>query len=100
MKCPLQFDESSELVVGYGARTLDPETAVAFEQHLAACLVCRDAAAVQKSVWAALDDALADCRETIVSPDFDERLFRRIARAENRGWWLRRMLVPAAACIA
>jgi hypothetical protein len=98
MKCPLEFDRSSELIVGYGARTLDPEAAAAFERHLHSCAVCCKLVAAQKAVWAALDDV--EWRELPVSPDFDRRLFQRIEDAENRSWWLWRALVPVTACLA
>jgi len=100
MGCPLEFHQSAELIVGYGARTLDPDAAAEFEQHIHFCAACCHAAAVQKAVWAALDDALDDSPELAVSADFDRRLFRRIRAAENRGWWLWRALVPASACLA
>ncbi len=95
MKCPLEFDQMGEIVVGYGARTLDPDTAAEFERHMRCCSECRQMVDAQKAVWAALDEA--EEPELAVSPDFDQRLFRRIQEAENRGWWWRR-LVPAAAC--
>jgi hypothetical protein len=96
MECPLEFGQSAELIVGYGARTLDPETAAAFERHMDSCAACRDLTAAQKAVWAALDDAEPALH---VSPDFDGRLFRRIEKADNRRWWWR-ALVPAMACLA
>jgi anti-sigma factor RsiW len=95
MRCPLEFDHSGELIVGYGARTLDPATAAAFEWHIESCAECRQMAAAQRAVWAALDES--EWPEVPISRDFDQRLFRRIQEAENRGWWWRR-LVPAAAC--
>jgi len=100
MRCPLEFDQSAELIVGYGARTLDPDAIAAFERHIHSCAACCQAAAVQKAVWAALDDALDECPALAVSADFDQRLFRRIQAAENRSWWLWRALVPASACLA
>ena len=96
MRCPLKSEKSSELVVGYGARTLDSETASAFEDHLSSCSACCRAAAAQRAVWEALDE----WRELPVSPDFDRRLFQRIQASENRAWWLWRMLLPMAACLA
>jgi anti-sigma factor RsiW len=100
MKCPLEFDCSSELIVGYGARTLDSEAAAAFERHLDSCTACCKLVAAQKAVWAALDEANDDGFELPVSPDFDRRLFQRIEEAENRSWWLWRALVPVTACLA
>jgi hypothetical protein len=96
MKCPLQFEESSELIVGYGARTLDPDTAIAFERHVGCCAACREAAALQRAVWTALDEWHA----LPVSPDFDQRLSARIAETKTRAWWLWRLLVPITACVA
>jgi hypothetical protein len=102
VKCPLHFDESSELIVGYGARTLDPDTASAFERHVGCCAVCREAAALQRAVWTALDEWHA----LPVSPDFDQRLSARIADTKNRAWWRWRLLLPwrfllpVAACVA
>jgi hypothetical protein len=55
MKCPLKSDQSAELVVGYGARTLDPDATAAFERHMLCCDSCREAGEMQKIVWAALD---------------------------------------------
>ena len=96
MRCQLEFDRSEELIVGYGARTLDPGAAAAFERHIVSCAGCRAAAALQKAVWAALDES----QYLRVSPDFDRRVFERIAAAERRGQWLWQVLVPVAASIA
>jgi hypothetical protein len=102
MRCSLERDVSAELIVGYCARTLDPETEAAFGRHLDSCAVCGQLVAAQKAVWAALDGvmcgAMNDSQQ--LSPDFDQRLFRRIKASENRHWWLWRALVPAAACAA
>jgi hypothetical protein len=95
MRCPLELDQSAELIVGYGARTLDPETTAAFERHLESCPACCKLAAAQAAVWSALDDP--EWLELPVSPDFDRRLFQRIEQAENRAGWLWRRLVPVAA---
>lgn len=101
MICPLELERSAELVVGYSARTLDPETAAAFERHMDCCATCCELAAAQRAVWAALDDADADAEwpSLRVSAEFDRRLFQRIERAENRRWWWR-TLIPATACLA
>ena len=57
-KCPLDFDFSSELIVGYGAGTLDLAAAAAFELHIEFCAECREEATLQKAVWAALDECV------------------------------------------
>jgi len=93
----------AELIVGYVARTLDAETEAEFRRHLELCCACREAVAAQQAVWSALDA----WRAILVSPDFDNRLLRRIAQEERGGrwrpgWpqWRWRPAVPvAAACI-
>jgi len=94
MSCPLEFDRSAELIVGYSARTLDPAAAATFERHIVSCAECRVAAELQKAVWAALDES----QDLRVSPDFDRKVFERITEAERRGRWLWQVLVPAVAC--
>jgi hypothetical protein len=90
MECPAQNGEGGELIVGYAARTLDPKTEAAFEQHVQVCAKCREAVRAQQSVWTALDE----WRPEPVSADFDQKLFRRIAEEEQSNWW--RRFVPAA----
>jgi hypothetical protein len=96
MQCFLGRGESGELVVGYAARTLDPRAQAGFERHLTYCGICRDAVAAQQVVW----DALDEWRAVAVSPDFDRALCARIAREGHIGWWWRRAVPAAAACIA
>src|SRR5580658_9245357 len=98
MRCPLECDAGAELIVGYGARTLDPGIAAEFERHIASCDACCRVAAAQKAVWEALDDA--EWRDLPVSPDFDQRLFQRIQAKEQRRWRLQRAFIPLAACLA
>jgi anti-sigma factor RsiW len=92
MRCPLDSGESAELIVGYGARTLEPDTTAAFQRHIESCAECSKLVAAQEAVWAALDEWHA----LPVSANFDQRLFQRIEEAESRGAWWKRVLVPAA----
>jgi anti-sigma factor RsiW len=92
MSCLLEFDQRAELIVGYGARTLDPDTAAAFKRHIDSCNECRSAAALQKAVWAALDE----WHDTPISPDFDRRVFQRIATTDRCGGWLLRAVLGLA----
>ena len=48
MRCTLELDQSAELVVGYGAGTLDPDATAAFERHMECCPACREAGTMQK----------------------------------------------------
>ena len=104
MGCPIE-DNGGELIVAYCARTLAPGQQIELEQHLASCTRCREMAEAQQAVWSALDA----WTPTVVSPNFDLRLFQRIETEERRAWWRRwlpenwswRPAVPvAAACAA
>jgi anti-sigma factor RsiW len=75
MECPLNSGLSDEFTVGYVARTLDALAITAFDRHIAACPNCAAATAAQQDVWKSLDAWLP----APVSPNFDERLLRRIA---------------------
>ncbi len=105
MGCPVEDAEGEELILAYGANTLAPEQQIELERHLETCASCRERAEAQRAVWRALDE----WRPTVVSPDFDERLFRRIGSEQQGAWWQRlfsvnwswRPAVPvAAACAA
>lgn len=54
MSCSLE-SQSEELIVGYGAGTLDAGAAAWFERHMERCADCRREAALQQAVWRALD---------------------------------------------
>jgi anti-sigma factor RsiW len=89
MGCPTEDDEGEELILAYGARTLAPEQQIELERHLETCGSCREKAEAQRAVWSALDEWVP----TVVSPNFDERLFRRIASEEQSAWWRRLIAV-------
>lgn len=83
MLCPIQSGENAEWLLAYCARKLDPATMAALEQHMQHCEECRTFGAQQKLVWEALD-----CWEAMpVSPDFDQRLYRRIEQSQERRRW-------------
>lgn len=82
-ECPIDDGSGPELILAYGARTLDPETEAVFERHMRTCKRCSDAAAAQREVWFALDD----WTPAQISSDFDQKLFRRIAEEEQSTWW-------------
>jgi hypothetical protein len=86
MGCPVE-DDGDELIIGYGARTLTPVQQIELERHLELCQRCRELAEAQRAVWSALDA----WPTTVVSANFDERLFRRIAM-ERQSAWRRRWL--------
>jgi anti-sigma factor RsiW len=89
MYCPLkggagvEVTNGAEVIVSYVARTLDAEADSEFQRHMGNCPQCREAVAAQQAVWSALDAWLP----VPVSPDFDRKLFRRIAEEEHSRWW-------------
>jgi hypothetical protein len=102
-RCPYESGNGAELVLAYGARTLAPDEAAAFEWHMLACATCRELAAAQQNVWSALDAWTPEP----ISPNFDEKLYQRILQEEQCPWWrrllradwsLRPAMPVAAAC--
>jgi len=101
--CPLEKGNGAELVLAYGARTLAPDQAAAFERHMLSCGACHELAAAQQHVWSALDAWTPEP----ISPNFDEKLYQRILQEERSSWWqrlfranwsLRPAMPVAAAC--
>ncbi|HTC87194.1 MAG TPA: zf-HC2 domain-containing protein [Bryobacteraceae bacterium] len=87
----LKHGEYSELIVDYVAGTLDARMELEFQRHIECCDGCWSAVAEQKAVWEALDQF----RTQPISPDFDRRLFQRIAEADS-GWrWSWRALISS-----
>src|SRR5438270_10304353 len=85
MDCPLKNADAAELIVEYGAGKLDSNSAEEFERHMQSCAGCQAAAAHQHAVWNALDEL----QPVVVSPDFDAKLYERIANEEHSAWWKR-----------
>lgn len=91
-------------IVAYSAGTLDAPSRASLELHLLECAECRQLAASQKAVWAALDQ----WPPASISPDFDAKLYARIAQQEQETWWQRlshwnwsfRPAMPVAAACA
>ncbi len=103
MVCLKANPQGGEVLTDYCAGALGPNRAAELEAHLAQCADCRELVAAQCAVW----EALEAWRPVEVSPDFDARLYARIA-VEARGtlrppWWrrvLHNALIPAAAIVA
>ena len=99
MRCPVQSTHEIAILLDYCAHRLAPDTAAAFERHLAACMSCRECVSGQQEVWAALDE----WKPAHPSADFDRRLYARIEEEQGH-WWLRlwpatiRWKAVAAAC--
>ncbi len=83
MDCPAHDSGKSGIFVSYAAGTLSGVELEALERHLEVCAECRREAAAQREVWAALDV----WTPAPVPPDFDSRLYERIAAEGSRRWW-------------
>ena len=88
MDCPLRLGEGTEVFVAYVNHTLPPGKEAAFQQHLEACADCRRTAEAQREVWSALDAWTPE----LVSSNFDEKLYARIAAEEQKPGWQRVLL--------
>ena len=85
MRCLIETQATSEVLLAYCARRLDPGTAAVLEAHLTSCPACREFARGQRTVWEALDawEAMP------VPPGFDRSLYRRIEEEARVPWWQR-----------
>ena len=85
MQCPSQSKETSEVLLDYCSRKLNPEATLLLERHMLDCAQCRDFVTAQQTVWNALD-----CWEEVpVSPDFNRKLYAKIDEHERSSWWQR-----------
>ncbi|HEV2199381.1 MAG TPA: hypothetical protein VGR73_06150 [Bryobacteraceae bacterium] len=87
MICLSKNKRDTAILLEYCAGTLDIERAGALENHARECAECRALIAAQTKVWRALGELAVP----EVSPDFDARLYARIARegaaSPWRRWW-------------
>ncbi len=83
MNCPLQKEETADLLLDYSARRLDAATAAMLERHIESCPGCSEFRAEQAVVW----DALDRWEPMPVSMDFNRRLWRRIDEAATAPWY-------------
>jgi len=95
MICLRENEQGADLLIGYLEGTLPEAERAELDRHAAACAECRGMLEVQQD----LDEFPAP----EVSPDFDARLYARIAGGEQKAWWRRllwRPIVPLAAAAA
>jgi len=105
MNCPIETQESAEMLLQYCARKLDAESTAILERHMEICPACREFASGQRAVWNALDAWEA----APASADFDRRLYQRVETEISRWDLLMRPFRPmmvrqglpaaAAACL-
>ena len=84
MTCPLQTD-NADVLLDYCARSLDAERTAMLETHMKSCAECREMAAAQSEVWAAMDAYEAEP----ISADFDRKLYARIEEIDRVPAWER-----------
>ena len=94
MTCIQNYKDGAEILADYCAGKLDAARTLEFKTHLTECSECRNLAEAQNTVWEMLDR----WKPVEPSPDFDARLYARIARERAepawRQWW-RRIFEPA-----
>src|ERR1700689_1574894 len=86
MICIKDNQQGAEILTDYCAGRLDPARASEFGTHLQECAECRKLTEAQTEVWEMLDVALKPIE---VSPDFDTRLYARIAQERREPAWRR-----------
>ncbi len=95
MTCIHHHKQGAEILMDYCAVTLESNRAAELIGHIRECADCRALVNAQQSLWESLDN----WKPVEVSPDFNARLYARIAREQVqpawRQWW-RRMVQPAA----
>jgi anti-sigma factor RsiW len=83
MMCPIKAEESAEILLDYCAQKLEPARVAELEKHIETCGDCRAFVAAQTEVWEALDR----WTPAEVSPNFDARLYARIAEHDAAPAW-------------
>ncbi len=89
MDCIKNDKQGVEILTDYCAGAANPEVAAEISAHILTCAECKALVDAQRKVWEMLD-AWAPAE---VSPDFDSRLYARIAQEQTgpawRRWWSR-----------
>jgi anti-sigma factor RsiW len=81
--CPLEFEESVDLLLDYSAGKLEPAKRSLLEEHMNLCSACAAFRVGQAEVWQALDA----WEPAPVSMDFNRRLWQKIDAAEAAPWY-------------
>ena len=88
--------QGAEILTDYCAGTLDPVRTSELETHLQECAECRNLAEAQRAVWGMLEV----WKPIEVSPDFDAKLYARIARERTESGWRRWLFWKPVAALA
>lgn len=92
MNCPIQTEETADLLLAYTARRLDAAKTAILESHMDVCTQCAEFRVKQELVWQALDAWEAPA----VTPDFNRRLYQRIESEAAAPWYVRLFTTPWA----
>ena len=87
--------QDAEMMLDYCSDCLTAERRIELDRHVQDCIDCQQLIVAQQRAWRALDVFAAP----EVSPDFDHRLYARIAQDNRRPAW-RRWLSEASASFA
>ena len=94
MECLTKTRDGAEVLVEYCSGDLSAPRSGEIARHVAECAGCRNLVEAQRALWRSLDRYAAP----EISPDFDARLYARIAEEESAApWrrWVRRVFDPA-----
>lgn len=83
MLCLRKSEDGAGILTDYCARVLDPAKKAEVDRHVEVCAECRGLLERQNRLWQTLDQWTAP----EVSPNFDARLYARIAREEAAPRW-------------
>jgi anti-sigma factor RsiW len=84
MTCIKNNQQGAEILMDYCGGTLDPVRAAELKAHIQVCRECRSLAEAQSAVW----EMLEAWKPVEVSPDFDAKLYARIAQEQAQPAWL------------
>jgi anti-sigma factor RsiW len=85
MNCPLQSEDTLNLLLDYSAGRLDTARTVALERHMHACSGCAEFRLRQTALWEALDA----WEPEPVSMSFNRSLWQKIEAAAAAPWYRR-----------
>lgn len=96
MMCIKDNQQGAEILTDYCAGTLDPVRAAELQAHLQECAECQNLAEAQRAVW----EMLEVWKPIEVSPDFDAKLYARIAQERTEPAWRRWLFWRPVAALA
>ena len=96
MTCLQNNPHGAEILMDYCAGKLDGIRSAEWEAHFHQCVACRERVDAHRMVW----ETLGKWKPLEVSPDFDARLYSRIAEEAGRPWWRQIFARPLAPVLA